>query len=72
MVLAHARADQGEPEQACHAALSALHLGEALTSARCAAYLQEFRHRLDRFGTSTAVRDFREQAAASPLWASAA
>src|ERR1022692_3816114 len=63
MVLADAYADLGDPEQACDAALGALRLGQALTSARCVAYLREFRERLDRFGCNRAVRDFREQAA---------
>ena len=72
MVLADALADQDEPEHACHAALGALRLGESLTSARCVAYVREFRQRLDRFGDQPAVRDFREQAAAHALWAKAA
>jgi hypothetical protein len=72
MVLADGYADQGDPEQACQAALRALHLGEALTSARCAAYMREFRQRLERFDGNPAVRDFQDQAAAFTLWAKAA
>ena len=72
MVLADAYADLGDPEQACDAALGALRLGQALTSARCVAYLREFRQRLDRFDRNRAVRDFREQAAGFSLWAEAA
>jgi hypothetical protein len=72
MVLADGYADQDEPEQACQTALAALNLGEALTSARCAAYMREFRHRLGRFDGNPAVRDFEEQAAAFTLWAKAA
>ncbi len=71
MVLADAIADQGDPEQACNAGLSALRLGESLTSARCVAYVREFRRRLDRFGDHPAVREFREQATSYTLWAKA-
>lgn len=69
MVLADAHADQDEPEQACQAALSALRIGEPLTSARCDQYLREFRHRLDRFDGNPAVREFTEQAAGYAMWA---
>jgi transcriptional regulator with XRE-family HTH domain/tetratricopeptide (TPR) repeat protein len=72
MVLADSLADQGDPEQACHAALDALRIGEALTSARCVAYVREFRHRLGRFNGNPAVRDFTEQAAGQTLWVKAA
>lgn len=72
MILADAFADQDEPEQACRAALGALDVGQALTSARCVAYVREFRQRLDRFGDHTAVRDFTEQAADHALWIKAA
>ncbi|MDQ2877105.1 MAG: XRE family transcriptional regulator [Actinomycetota bacterium] len=72
MVLADALADQDDPEQACQAALGALSIGQALTSARCVTYVREFRQRLDRFGDHPAVRDFTEQAAGHALWVSAA
>jgi hypothetical protein len=72
MVLADSLADQGAPEQACHAALGALRIGEALTSARCVAYVREFRERLGRFGGNPAVCDFTEQAAGQTLWVKAA
>lgn len=72
MVLADALADQGDPEQACETAQSALRVGEAVTSARCVAYVREFRHRLDRFDGNPAVRDFTEQAAEHALWIKAA
>lgn len=72
MVLADAYADQDEPEQACNAALKAMQLGETLTSARCALYVSEFRDRLDRFGRTPAIREFREQAAGLLLWGKAA
>jgi transcriptional regulator with XRE-family HTH domain len=71
MVLADAIADQDDPDQACHAALDALRLGESLTSARCVSYVREFRRRLDRFSGHPAVRDFREQATSYALWAKA-
>jgi hypothetical protein len=72
MVLADALADQDEPEQACHAALGALDVGQTLTSARCVAYVREFRQRLNRFGDLVIVRDFTEQAAEHALWIKAA
>jgi tetratricopeptide (TPR) repeat protein len=68
MVLADAYLDQGEAEQACHVAMTALEIGEQLKSARCAAYVDEFRQRLDRVGNSPVVRDFHEQAAHTRLW----
>jgi len=71
MVLADAIADQGDPDQACNAALDALRLGESLTSARCVAYVRAFRRRLDRFGGHPVVRDFVDQAASYMLWAKA-
>ena len=72
MVLADALADQDDPEQACETALNALRVGDAVTSARCVAYVREFRHRLDRFDGNPAVRDFAEQAAEHALWIKAA
>ena len=72
MVLADVLADQDDPDQACQAALSALRIGEALTSTRCVTYVREFRQRLDRFGDAAAVRDFTEQAAGHALWVKAA
>src|SRR5258708_23550957 len=72
MVLADALADQDDPGQACQTALGALVTGEALTSARCVAYVREFRQRLDRFGDDPAVLDFTGPAAGQPLWVRAA
>lgn len=72
IVLTDALADQDDPEQACQIALSALHTGQSLTSARCVIYVREFRHRLARFSGNTAIRDFTEQAAQHPLWIKAA
>ncbi|KAA5836388.1 XRE family transcriptional regulator [Saccharopolyspora hirsuta] len=68
MVLADAYLDQGEAEQACRVALGALEIGEQLKSARCQAYVDEFRQRLDRVGNSATVRDFAEQASNTRLW----
>jgi transcriptional regulator with XRE-family HTH domain len=72
MVRADVFADQGDPEQACDVALGALRIGEAVTSARCVAYVREFRHRLGRFDGIPAVRGFTEQAAGHALWVKAA
>jgi tetratricopeptide (TPR) repeat protein len=68
MVLADAYLDQGEVEQACQVAISALEIGERLKSARCEAYVGEFRARLTRVGTSATVTAFVEQATATRLW----
>lgn len=68
MVLADAYLDQGEPEEACRTALGALEIGEQLKSARCKAYVDEFRQRLLRVGDSPVVRDFVEQASNARLW----
>lgn len=43
MVLADAHLRAGEPEEACRVALDTLDLGDQLKSARCVAYLAEFR-----------------------------
>lgn len=68
MVLADAYLDQGEDEQACDVALRALSIGEQLKSARCGAYVNEFRQRLDKLGDNATARDFKEQAAEITLW----
>ncbi|GAB3008580.1 XRE family transcriptional regulator [Amycolatopsis acidiphila] len=68
MVLADAYLDQGEAEQACEIALEALQIGERLKSARCGAYVEEFRARLSRVGRTAAVADFVEQASTIQLW----
>lgn len=68
MVLADAYLDQGEAEEACRVALSALEIGEQLKSARCQAYVSEFRQRLSRVGNNTVTRDFVEQASNTRLW----
>jgi tetratricopeptide (TPR) repeat protein len=68
MVLADAHLRAGEPEEACRVALDALDLGEQLKSARCVAYLAEFRRHLAPVGDTAAVRDFYEQASEHRLW----
>lgn len=68
MVLADAYLDQGEAEQACEVALRALSIGEQLKSARCGAYVKEFRQRLDKLGDNATARDFKERAAGISLW----
>lgn len=68
MVLADSYLDQGEAEKACEVALEALQIGEQLKSARCGAYVGEFRERLSRMEKSRAVADFIEQAATTRLW----
>ncbi|KPI18697.1 hypothetical protein OK074_7891 [Actinobacteria bacterium OK074] len=72
MVLADAHLRAGEPDEACRVALDALDLGEQLKSARCVAYLAEFRQHLARFDGTAAVRDFHEQATEHRLWTAAA
>jgi hypothetical protein len=57
-----AHADQDDAEQACHVALDALRISQAITSERCASYVREFRQRLHRFSGSTIARDLLEQA----------
>ncbi|MEU6174992.1 hypothetical protein ABZ832_24175 [Streptantibioticus parmotrematis] len=69
MVLADAHLHADDPEEACRVALDALDLGEQLKSARCVAYLAEFRRHLGKFQTSPAVREFQEQAREHRLWA---
>lgn len=68
MVLADAHLDQGDVDQACTTALAALEVGTSLKSARCGAYVGEFRKRLEQVGQHSAVSDFVEQASAYKLW----
>ena len=68
MVLADAYLDQDEVEQACDVALQALAIGEQLKSARCGAYVDEFRARLAKVGNSPTAKTFIEQAATRRLW----
>jgi tetratricopeptide (TPR) repeat protein len=57
-----------EIEEACRLARTALDLGAQLKSARCAAYLRQFRERLAPFGSTMAVQELNECAAESALW----
>jgi hypothetical protein len=68
MVLADAHLDHGDPEPACTVALQALAIGDQLKSARCAAYVTEFRGRLAKVGRASVARSFAEQAAGHRLW----
>ncbi|MDT0456981.1 hypothetical protein RM550_14755 [Streptomyces sp. DSM 41527] len=68
MVLADAHLHAGDAEEACNVALDALDLGEQLKSARCVAYLAEFRQHLVDSGPTTVIREFYEQAAEHRLW----
>lgn len=69
MVLADAHLHAGNADEACRVALDALDMGEQLKSARCAAYLTEFRRHLEALGPTSALRDLTEQAAGYRLWA---
>jgi ATP/maltotriose-dependent transcriptional regulator MalT len=71
MVLADAHLRAGDVDEACRIALDALDLGEQLRSARCVAYLSEFRAALGPHAKTTAVREMREQAAEHRLWIAA-
>ncbi|WP_344528510.1 hypothetical protein [Streptomyces albiaxialis] len=68
MVLADAHLRAGEPEEACRVALDALDLGEQLKSARCVAYLREFREDLLEISNASVLSDFEEQAAEHRIW----
>lgn len=68
MVLADAHLAQGDVAEACRVALTALETGDQIESVRCAAYVDEFRERLDRAHRSPVVRDFEERAAHMRLW----
>jgi len=68
MVLAEAHLTAREPERACQSALNALTIGRQLKSARCVAYLSEFRINLAPFATSAPVAEFLEEAKGHRLW----
>ena len=68
MVLADSYLDQGEVGKVCEVALDALRIGEQLKSARCGAYVGEFRDRLKKIGKTREVTDFLEQASSTELW----
>lgn len=71
IVLADAHLRAGDVEQACDVTLHALVAGEQIRSARCVSYLREFMGHLPTTASS-ALADFREQAAESRLWRIAA
>jgi hypothetical protein len=68
MVMAESVLGLGDAEHASAIALNALTLGEQVQSARCISYLNHFKILLGPFESGAAVREFREQAARSPLW----
>ncbi|MFJ8010231.1 hypothetical protein [Streptomyces fagopyri] len=69
MVQAEAYINQGEASRGFEIALSGLHLGEGLKSARCVQYVREFQGRIT-VGMQQAAefRDFTEQARGLRLW----
>jgi hypothetical protein len=71
MVLADAHLDSGNVEEGCNVATTALAVGEGLESARCRGYVDEFKQRLRRFGTSATAREFVDGARSSKLWVAA-
>ncbi|MET8848014.1 XRE family transcriptional regulator [Amycolatopsis sp. NPDC004625] len=68
MVLADSHLDSGDVSQACEVALKAIEIGETLKSARCGAYVGEFRTRLDRVGRTAESADFIERVSMTRLW----
>lgn len=68
MVLAHSYVDQGEVEEGCRVALNAMRIGEQIKSARCHSYVEEFRARLSKVGSSREVGDFTDSARENRLW----
>ncbi|WP_328614541.1 XRE family transcriptional regulator [Amycolatopsis sp. NBC_00348] len=70
MVLADSHLDGGDVAQACDVALRAINIGESLKSARCGAYVEEFRTRLTKVGKSVESRDFVERVSTAKLWTS--
>ncbi|MEV6621029.1 XRE family transcriptional regulator [Amycolatopsis sp. NPDC051106] len=69
MVLADSHLDNGDVGQACEVALKAIDIGESLKSARCGAYVDEFRTRLTRIGQTAESEDFFERVSTARLWA---
>lgn len=68
MVLADSHLDGGDVAQACDVALRAIEIGEGLKSARCGAYVDEFRTRLTRLGKSVESSEFLEKVSTTRLW----
>ncbi|MGL5862971.1 MAG: hypothetical protein ACRCY9_17130 [Phycicoccus sp.] len=71
MVLADVRVASGDVDEACRLARRALAMGKQLKSARCAAYVGEFRRRLAPAASTAAVRQLEVEAADHPLWEAA-
>lgn len=72
LVLANAHLDAGNLDAACEVARGAVVAGETIKSARCVAYLSDFRSRIQTTADAPLVRDFTEAVADSPLWLQAA
>ncbi|QRP50619.1 hypothetical protein I6J71_05420 [Amycolatopsis sp. FDAARGOS 1241] len=68
MVLADSYLDRGDVGQACEVALNAIEIGESLKSARCGAYVEEFRTRLTKIGRSAESSEFLERVSTARLW----
>ena len=72
MVLADAHLDRGDVDEGCRVAARAIEVGEALESARCRGYVDEFRQRLIKHRNSADVRAFVGTVRDRRLWRSAA
>lgn len=72
MVLAAGLLGQGEVEESCRVASSALDLGDGVQSARCIEYLRQFRKTLEAHHNSAAVLDLSATASDHPLWIASA
>jgi tetratricopeptide (TPR) repeat protein len=68
MVLADAHLDRGDLDEGCRVAAGAFNVGEALESARCRGYVDEFRKRLVPHRRSGEVREFVAGVRSSRLW----
>ncbi|MEJ3652048.1 XRE family transcriptional regulator [Actinomycetes bacterium KLBMP 9759] len=68
MVLAGAHVDRGDIEEGCRVATEALAAGDALRSARCRTYVDEFKQRLARNRSNPIVRTFAAQVREHHLW----
>ncbi|WP_233223246.1 XRE family transcriptional regulator [Amycolatopsis sp. CA-128772] len=68
MVLADSHLDGGDVAQACDVALKAIEIGESLKSARCSAYVDEFRTRLTKVSKSSESKEFLERVTSARLW----
>lgn len=70
MVHATARLDAGDLAEACSLALNALTIGRDVESARCVAYVSDFRVKLEAHSGHRAVLDFAAEAERFPMWLS--